>query len=171
MERVFERLPGRLGQFARSDTGQKLWKYSAASVVAVAVGQVVLIVTVAVRLWTPGWDNVLAVVAGGLPSYYLNRNWAWGKSGKSHMWREVVPFWVLAFLGLLISTWAVAVTAHYAKSHHYHHAVVVIAVALANILSFGVLWVVKFILFNKVMFVHHPQDLPEALDGRTGIPT
>ena len=41
----------------------------------------------------------------------------------------------------------------------------------ANIASFGVLWVAKFVIFNKFMFVHHPQDLPEALDGRTGVPT
>jgi hypothetical protein len=41
----------------------------------------------------------------------------------------------------------------------------------ANVAAFGVLWVVKFVIFNKWMFVHHLEDLPEALDGRTGVPT
>ena len=48
---------------------------------------------------------------------------------------------------------------------------VVLAVQAANLFGFGVLWVAKFVIFNELMFKHHPQDLPPALDGRTGVPT
>ena len=37
--------------------------------------------------------------------------------------------------------------------------------------AFGVLWLGKFVIFNKVLFAHHLDDLPEALDGRAGVPT
>ena len=41
----------------------------------------------------------------------------------------------------------------------------------AGLAAFGVLWVAKFVILNKVLFVHRPEQLPEALDGRTGLPT
>ena len=43
----------------------------------------------------------------------------------------------------------------------------------AALAAFGVLWVGKFFILNKVLFVHHPEELEEipALDGRTGLPT
>ena len=27
------------------------------------------------------------------------------------------------------------------------------------------------VIFNKILFVHHPDDLEPVLDGRTGLPT
>ena len=42
---------------------------------------------------------------------------------------------------------------------------------LAALAAFGVLWVAKFVIFNKILFVHHLEDLDPALDGRTGLPT
>ena len=43
-----------------------------------------------------------------MPAYYLNRAWVWGKRGKSHLTKEVVPFWAFAFSGLVLSTIIVA---------------------------------------------------------------
>jgi uncharacterized membrane protein len=86
------------------------------------------------------------------------------------LWKEVVPFWVLAFIGLAFSTyWAVAADS-LAKHHHLSHLMRTVVVEGAVISAFGVLWVGKFIIFNKILFVHHPQDLEPALDGRTGLP-
>ena len=41
-----------------------------------------------------------------------------------------------------------------------------------EVAAFGVLWVVKFVIFNELMFKHHPEILEDepALDGRAGIP-
>jgi len=157
---------------ARTPEGKKMIRYSMVSVVSVAVSQIVLFTTYTVgRLASAVMCNFIACTVATVPSYYLNRTWAWGKSGKSHLWREVVPFWALAFLGLGFSLWAV----DYAESHAHHfthnHFWTGIIVNAASLSAFGVLWVGKFVIFNKVLFVHHPEDLPEALDGRTGLPT
>ena len=56
--------------------------------------------------WTARAANVVACAVATVPSYYLNRCWAWGRRGRSHLWKEVVPFWVIAFAGLALSTWA-----------------------------------------------------------------
>jgi putative flippase GtrA len=150
--------------------GQKMVRYTLVSVISVIIGQIVLFVTFGpLHLWSARTCNIVAASVGGVPSYYLNRMWAWGKTGKSHLWREVVPFWTLAFIGLAFSTWSVDFAESALRGDS--HAKVTLLVNLASIGSYGVLWVLKFILFNKVIFVHHPQDLPETLDGRTGLPT
>ena len=46
------------------------------------------------------------------PAYYLSRKWVWGKSGKSHFKKEVLPFWIFVFIGLVFSTAMVALGAH-----------------------------------------------------------
>ena len=146
---------------ARSPEGQKALKYTAVSVISVAVYQVALGVFYGLLRWHAGVANVLANVVGGIPSYYLNRNWAWGKSGRSHFWREIVPFWALAFVGMAFSTWAAVLGDHFADRHVTSHLVKTVIVLGSAFGSFFVLWVVKFVLFNKFIF-KNPQDEPRA---------
>jgi putative flippase GtrA len=89
-------------------------------------------------------------VLATVPSYTLNRRWVWGKGGKSHLWREVVPFWVLAFVGLAVSSVAVWLAGGVARHHHLGHGSTAVLVNGANLLSFAVLWVGKFIIYNKL---------------------
>jgi putative flippase GtrA len=162
--------PSALLERVRSPLGKKMFRYTMVSVISVIVAQIILFITFGIlKLWSAKTCNIVAVAISGLPSYYLNRKWAWGKSGKSHFWREVAPFWTLAFIGLAFSTWAVD-WAETQTAHWHSHLQIAAIVNAASIGAFGVLWIGKFILFNKVMFVHHLEDLPEALDGRTGIP-
>ncbi len=43
----------------------------------------------------------------------MNRAWVWGKRGKSHWKKEVLPFWVFTGAGLVLSTIAI----HFAQDH------------------------------------------------------
>jgi len=149
---------------ARSPQGQKAIRYTLVSAISVVIGQTLLACFYNVVHWSAAWSNVWAVSISAGPSYYLNRYWAWGKRGRNHLLKEVLPFWGLALLGLAFSTWSV----HFAE-HRWHGSAV--AVQAANLFGFGVLWVAKFVIFNELMFKHHPQDLPPAIDGRTGVPT
>ena len=149
---------------ARSPGGKKLIRYTLTSVVAVVVHQGFLLVFYAGLGWSARNANLVAASIGAIPSFVLNRYWAWEKRGRSHLVREVIPFWALALLGLAFSTWA----ADWAETKFDGSA---LAVNLAALGAFGVLWVVKFVIFNEVLFKSHPDDLPPALDGRTGLPT
>lgn len=134
----------------------------AVSVVTVAVSQIALFVLYAGLHWTARSANVLACVAGGIPSYYLNRSWTWGKSGRSHLLKELLPFWAIAFLGLVFSTWTADVAEGRAvdvTSSRLGQALIINGAVIA---AFGVLWVAKFFLFNKVLFVQD-EDLRAAL--------
>ncbi len=101
--------------FTRTRGGQRLLKYSAVSMVSVVVSQIGLLV--ALHFTTATWSNIIAVAMGTIPSYELNRTWVWGKSGKSHLWKEVAPFWGLSFLGLVVSTVAVKLASVYIVGH------------------------------------------------------
>ena len=140
---------------AQSPGGQKAIRYTMVSVISVIVSQVALIFLFGVLHWTARSANILACTIGGVPSYWLNRRWAWGKTGKSHLWRETVPFWSLTFLGLALSTWAADFAESWGEMHLDSHLLQTGGVALAAIGAFGVLWIGKFVIFNKLMFIDH----------------
>jgi cellulose synthase/poly-beta-1,6-N-acetylglucosamine synthase-like glycosyltransferase/putative flippase GtrA len=132
-------------------------RYSLVSLVSIAVSQAVLMAAFGMLHWTARLANVIACAAGTVPSYYLNRSWAWGRRGRSHLWREVVPFWALAFAGLAFSTWAADLGSTLARQAAASHAVTTAVVMGSSLLAFGILWVGKFAIFNALLFAERPQ--------------
>jgi len=130
--------------FARAQLARKPVRYSLVSVVAVAVSQLVLVTCSGVLHWSAVPSNVTAVAIGSIPSYTLNRCWVWGKRGRNHLWREVVPFWALALLGLVFSTLLVHLAVQWNDS--------TLVASVANLTAFGVLWVVKYLLLDSLLF-------------------
>jgi putative flippase GtrA len=143
--------------------GQKLFRYSMASVVAVIVSNALLLLFVGVLNMGEVLASTLATSIAAIPSYEMNRKWAWGKHGKSHMVKEVLPFWGLALAGWALSTAAVWWMGRYAKHHHFTHSAKTLAILAVYFGAFGVLWVAKFLIFNSLMFVqhHHEHDQRE----------
>ena len=146
----------------------RILRYCLVSLVSVAVSQTVLMAAFGLLHWTASLSNVAACVVATVPSYYLNRSWAWGRRGPSHLWREVVPFWALAFLGLAFSTWAADLASTLARQAAASHAVATAVVMGSSLLAFGVLWVGKFVVFNALLFTErpHPRHLRVATRRR-----
>lgn len=163
--------PSDLLAWARAPEGKKFVRYSMVSVVSVIVYEVLLFATLGLFHWSARGANVFSVAVSAIPSYYLNRAWAWGKSSRSHFMKEVVPFWAMALLGLVFSTWAADFAKTLADQVTSVHMVRTLIVMFAGLAAFGVLWIAKFVILNKVLFAHRPEVLPPALDGRTGLPT
>jgi putative flippase GtrA len=155
-------LTTRVVHIARHPSSLKLIKYGAVSVISTIVSQVTLFLVFGVfRLMSEVPANLLANVLATIPSYTLNRRWVWGKGGKSHWLREVVPFWCLSFAGLALSSFTVWAAGQFARDHHLSHAATAILVNAANLFAFGVLWVLKFVIYNKLFHVapiEHPDD-------------
>jgi putative flippase GtrA len=126
----------------------RLARFAGISVVSVVITQALLVLFNSVMGW-PGWvANVMAVGIAAGPAYFLNRRWVWAKFGPHSMSREVVPFWAYTFAGLLLST-ALVVVADAVWG-------TTLAVQIANIVGFGVLWVGKFVLLDRVLFRQEP---------------
>jgi len=152
-----------------SEEARKAVRYCLASAVSVAVSQAVLFVTFGPLHWPAHTANIVACAVATLPAYYLNRAWVWGKTGRSHVRREIMPFWVIAFLGLGLSTWAAdfaSANAHHLTTWNLGRTLVVMAATLG---AFGLLWVGKFVAFNKVLFAQEPGAALLFLRARPGV--
>ena len=147
-----------------------MFRYSMASVVAVVASVTLLVVFDGLLRLGAVVSSTLATGIATVPSYEMNRKWAWGKTGRGHLWKEVMPFWVLAFIGWGFSTYAVKLTESGLRNSGLAHLERTGIIAVVYVAAFGVLWVAKFIIFNKILFATHPHDLPPSLDGRTGVP-
>ncbi len=147
MKRALERA----WTFARTPEGLKVIRYTAVSVISALTSLVVLTIVYGVlRLWTEVFSTLFANVVAGVPSYILNRRWVWGKSGRSHLWREIIPFWVMSLTGIGFALVTAAWAHDFADAHHLHHLARTILVVGANVAAFGVLWFLKFLILNRL---------------------
>lgn len=150
----------RLWRLYHTPHGKKLFRYTMVSVISTAVSQGVLIIGFGLlRIGSEVPDTMFANMVATVPSYYLNRNWAWGKSGRSHLTREVLPFWAMAVAGIVFSYFTSSEARHLGQVHHFHHLGRTILVIGANFAAFGILWVLKFLLFNRLFHVHQEADV------------
>jgi putative flippase GtrA len=104
--------------------------------------------------------NVVATSVATVPSYHLNRRWTWGRTDASHPFREVLPFWVLAFAGLALSTVAVGVADSWATAAGLAGSVHTATVVAAQLSGFGALWIVQFVLLDRVLFGRTHESWP-----------
>lgn len=155
---------GRGWQFLHTPRGRKLSRYLMGSVICTVVSFVVLTLVYGVfRWWTAVPSAVFANGVATIPSYYLNRNWAWGKTGRSRVWREMLPFWVTSAVGIALSMGAAALARQYSLDHHLHHLASTVVVDGANLLTFVVLWVAKYLVFNRLFRLTGLAPAPEEL--------
>ncbi len=158
----------RFWRFYRTPHGKRLFRYTMVSVISTALTFFVLgIVFYVFRLWSEAPDNIIANVTGILPSYYLNRNWAWGKSGRSHVWREVVPFWAMSAASIVFAFFAGVAAHHIGVSVlHLHRLGRTVILYGANVVAFGILWIVKFLIINRLFHVHPVAEVkPDLMEA------
>ena len=173
-------VPARAWDWYQTPDGRKMVRYSMVSVVAVPVGLLGLAIGLEVFGMSPGWAGVFGACVGAVPSYYLNRSWVWGKTGKSHLMKEIVPFWLISLVGVLFSGWIEALAGHWTKAHGIEGLARLVLLLAANVAGFGVLWAAKYMLFNKVLFVvqhahdaqphTHAEEIEAGLAGAAGAP-
>jgi len=142
------RLPDRLGVLLARRF--QLLRYAGVSVIATLTSLTVLGVLVGALGVGAVVANLAATAIGTVPSYELNRRWVWRAETQRSIGREVVPFCALSFAGLLVST----LTVHIASSLSSRSGQLIHtgAVEFANVAAYGSLWVVQFLLLDRVLF-------------------
>ncbi len=119
-------------------------RFVAVSLIGTVISQSLIVLFKGRWDWNGGVANLVAVCISAVPSYYLNRAWVWGKRGSSSLAREVLPFWIMTLAGLALST-----SFAYVADRIWD---ATIAVNIANLVGFGVLWVVKFLVLDQYVF-------------------
>lgn len=141
----------RLSEFRHSPDFAKLWRYGTISVVSTVISLTGLFLFYRILGLSPGWSNIWATIIATIPYYYLNRIWVFKKRGRSHLTKEVIPFWAIAFASLLLSTLAVRFAGYEARSIASKTTRAGILL-IANFTTYGLLWLMKFFVFNKLLF-------------------
>jgi putative flippase GtrA len=168
---VIETAPASLSRMSRSRAEvlarireadyKKFLRFSAVSAISFPFTQVLLLVFTKGFDWSFVKANLVAVTLMAFPAYAMNRYWVWGKKDKNSFMTEVVPFWVITLIGLGLST----IFAHYADAWFDSD----LAVNAANAVGFGLVWVFKFFVLDRVMFGGHQHFPPdEDLDAELG---
>ncbi|MHB1554459.1 MAG: GtrA family protein [Acidimicrobiales bacterium] len=144
--------------------GRKIFRYTMTSVITTGVSLSVLgLVFGVLRLWSEVPSTIFANVCAAFPSYWLNRRWAWGKAGRSHVLKEVLPFWVMSGASIAFSMIGAAVARYLGQRLQLDHLDETALVLFANVMSFGIFWVLKLMVFNRTFRV---PALAEEIDER-----
>jgi putative flippase GtrA len=147
----------RLWRLLSTDGGRKMLRYAMVSVVSTVMTFTVLGIVFGVfRLWTEVPSTIFANVVMIVPYYYLNRRWVWGKTGRSHWRRELLPFWGLCLWGIVLSIASATVARHISVDNHLSHFAATALLLSVTVTAFGVVWVIKFLLFNRMFKVAIP---------------
>jgi len=155
-----------LWQRRHTPEGIKLIRYTMVSVVSTVVSFVVLAIVYGLHFIKGEIEaTVFANVVATIPSYFLNRMWVWGKGGRSHVMKEIVPFWVMSALGIAVSIGGAAVARHFGNAHHLSHLQQTGLLLAANVVSFGLFWVLKYMLYNRLFHIHPIEELDELVEA------
>lgn len=165
MDTVLQRLDTFIA-WTKGHQGRKLIRFTAVSAVSTAVSVVVIALVYGLKIIKGEVEaTLIGNIIGAVPSYSLNRRWTWGKTGRSHVRKELLPFWTMAVLGIAFSM----VGASYAKSivhsHHWSHLFNTGIVDGANLVSFAIFWILKLIVFNRIFHVREEMENETIIIG------
>ncbi len=131
-------------QRLRAEHGLKALRYCGVSVVNVTVGLSVLAICHAVLGWPAVGANLAAWMVGTVPAYLLSRAWVWQRSGPHSWGGEVLTFWIMALVGLGVSSLTVVVVEHFTQR--------TLLVLAGNLSAYGTVWVAKYLFLDRVMW-------------------
>jgi len=138
-----------------------LWaKYSASSVVATVISQLAF----ALCYWfgtAAVVASLVAFVSGAVPNYVLNRRWSWRSRG------QMLPYAIIVVGSAIIAALVTTLTSHLVEGIE-SHAWKTVLVTGSYFGTYGVLFILKFVLFDRLVFVK-PAPAAEAVPARTPV--
>jgi putative flippase GtrA len=140
----------------------RLAKFTAGSAIAAAISEAAFIVVYGLVGAGPRVAGVVAFLAGAIPNWGLNRRWTWRRRGRPPLGREVLPY-----VAVVIST-AVAATAlsgladGWVRGLPTPRSVQVALVGMAFLLPYGAVFLLKFLLFERLVFSDRRLRSPTA---------
>jgi putative flippase GtrA len=136
----------------------RFFRYSVGSVVAIVTSEVTFVLCFGTGWLGTTGASVVAFFAGAIPNYVLNRSWAWERRGRPNLGREVVLYAVVSIVSLVsaavVTGWVSRVAPHFTASHAARTALV----AAAYLATYGLLFILKFVIFQRVVFVEPHRD-------------
>ena len=131
-----------------ADHGAKLLRYCGVSVVNVITGQALLAFCLEILEFGGVVSQLVAAMVSAVPAYVLSRRWVWKQTGRDSFRTEVLPFWIIAIIGLVFAVSSIAVVEQFTDR--------TILLMLTSLTAYGVVWIGKYIVLDRVMWKSHP---------------
>lgn len=119
---------------------RKVLRYCAVSAVNVLVGLSTLAVALELLLLSPLAANITAWLVSTFPAYLMSRYWVWQQLGTNSIKSEIAPFWIIALVGLVVSSLSVL-----ALSTITNNTIVFLVGVVA---AYGIVWVAKYLILD-----------------------
>ena len=133
-------------QFAQlvADHGTKVFRYCGVSVVNVIVGQGILAFCLVVLDFSGIVSQFWSAMLSAIPAYILSKRWVWKQTGSDSFRSEVLPFWIMAAIGLGFALIVVGVTDRVTDSTP--------VLMLSSLGAYGIVWVAKYLVLDQLMW-------------------
>jgi putative flippase GtrA len=135
---------------------RRISRYLLTSGVSTVVSEVTLIAVLAVRLLPAPAAAMAATVTGGMVSYALSRYWIWADADRRRAGLQLMLYWAVAAAGMLLAAAATDLMADHATGSHPAR---VAEAAAAYLATYGLLWIAKFLVYQRVIF--RPAGVPD----------
>jgi putative flippase GtrA len=132
----------------------KVTRYAIGSVIALVTSIVVFaLMYVALGGKHTTICSIGAFLAGAVPNWILNRRWAWKIKGEVEFLREIVAYIAISGVVLVASSLGTGAMQTWVKANVTpHHGIRVILVTGAYVFVQAVMFVVKFVIYEKWVF-------------------
>jgi putative flippase GtrA len=136
----------------------KLLRYFTGSVVATICSEVVFVALYGVLGMGTTWSSVLSWLAGAVPNFWLNRNWAWQRKGRPSLRDEVLPY-----VAIIVATLVLATVLTHATDVWLHHQGVssslrVAIVAAVFLGTYVIVFALRFVLLDRMFARLHARE-------------
>lgn len=129
----------------------KLWRFALVSGISTVVSFSAISLLYGLSIIPDAiWASLAGNAIAAVPAYFLNRTWTWKKRGRSSLTGEVLPFAVMSVAGALVALAGAAWIRGVVHSHHWSHSFNTLVVAGVNVGCFGVFWLAKLLVFNRI---------------------
>jgi putative flippase GtrA len=140
--------PAALLEHIRSEEGRKKLRYAGVSVIFVPVGQGLLQILGLYMSFTQA--SILAAAILTVPNFFANKLIVWKVSSKENQRTQIAIFLVAAMLGVTFATGLTWVVEQLTVDSSA--LVKRLAVFVAQLTGFGVVWVARFLILDRWLF-------------------
>lgn len=140
----------------------RLLRYSATSLIALAVSESTLLVLYGTGVLNATAAALVGNLAGTVPSFLLSRYWIWREAPRNRTARQIVLYWSTSVVCIALSSIATGEIARKAPKGLYPHLLVAGSGFVA--MSF-ILWIAKYVVYHYMIFPVRAESMDAATEA------
>ena len=128
----------------------KLLRYFTGSVVSTVCSESVFVLLYGVLGVDTSRSSVLSWLAAAIPNFWLNRNWAWQRTGRPSLRREILPYFAIIITTLMLATLLTHLADAWLHDQGVSSSVRVTLVAGVFLGTYVVMFTLRFVLLERL---------------------